>query len=172
MRGETPSEDNVHRRSAILVALAVVVGGACGGDKSTGPSTTGVGDGNMSATINGVAWRSTKSGDRASRSNTFIAVVGLSVGNPVYTVSLGIGGLSGPGTVNLDLNAGGNGSSAIVSNSTGGWGTAFSGGKGTITVTSLSATRVVGSFSFDAPAGSGKATGVLQVRNGKFDVSF
>jgi hypothetical protein len=171
MGGETPSEDNVHLRSAILAVVAIAVGGACGGDKSTGP-TTGVGDGNMSATINGVAWRSTKSGDRASRTNNFIAVVGLSVSNPLYTISLGIGTLSGPGTVNLDLTAGGNGSSAIVSNANGGWGTAFSGGKGTITVTSLSATRIVGTFSFDAPAGSGNATGVLQVRNGKFDVTF
>jgi hypothetical protein len=161
----------VHRRSAVLAVFAIVVGSACGGDKSTGPKT-GVGDGNMSATINGVAWRSAKSGDRANRTNNFIAVVGLSVSNPIYTISLGIGTISGPGTVNLDLTAGGNGSEAIISNTNGGWGTAFTGGKGTITVTTLTATRIVGTFSFDAPAGSGNATGVLQVRNGQFDVNF
>jgi hypothetical protein len=59
-----------------------------------------------------------------------------------------------------------------MSNSAGGWGTGFAGGSGTITVTVLTATRIAGTFSFDAMPGSGAATGTLQVRNGVFDVSF
>lgn len=162
------------RISTVVAALALIGASACGGGSDGGPTGTNgngtaTGDGGMSATINGTAWRSTKSGDRASKSGTIYAVVGLNV---PYTISLGIAGLTGPGTVNLSL-ATGNGSNAIIASSTGGgWGTAFNGGTGTITVTTLTANRIVGTFSFDAPAGSGNATGTLQVRNGKFDVTF
>jgi hypothetical protein len=65
-----------------------------------------------------------------------------------------------------------NGSTAIISDSTGGWGTGFSGGTGTIAVTVLTANRIAGTFSFGATPGSGAATGVMQVRNGKFDLAF
>ena len=156
-------------------ALALIALAACGGSDDGGPTGTNgnnnaaLGDGSMSATINGSAWRSVSSGDKGSRNGNIYAVVGL---NTSYTVALGIAGLTGPGTVNLNIAAGGNGSNAIISNATGGWGTAFSGGTGTITVTTLTANRIAGTFSFDAPAGSGKATGTLQVRNGKFDVTF
>ena len=144
---------------------------ACGGsDKSTGPNNgvNAPGDGAISATINGTAWRSTKAADRASKSGTIYAIVSF---NLPYTLSLGIAGLTGPGTVNLNIGTG-QGSQAIIANSTGGWGTAFAGGSGTITVTILTANRIAGTFSFDATPGSGNATGTLQVRNGKFDVTF
>lgn len=160
------------KRFPILFAsLALLAFDACGGNDGgpTGTSgNTNVGDGTMSATINGAAWRSLRSGDKGSRNGTIYAVVGL---NGSYTIALGIAGLTAPGTVNLSL-ATGNGSNAIVSNANGGWGTAFNGGTGTITVTNLTANRIAGTFSFDAPAGSGRATGTLQVRNGKFDVTF
>ena len=153
--------------SLALVTLAAC-GGSDGGPTGTNGNNAASGDGSMSATINGAAWRSLKSGDKGSRNGNIYAVVGL---NASYTISLGIAGLTGPGTVNLSL-ATGNGSNAIIANSTGGWGTAFNGGSGTLTVTTLTANRIAGTFSFDAPAGSGQATGTLQVRNGKFDVTF
>jgi len=157
--------------SILAASLALLALNACGGgsDGPTGTNgNTNVGDGTMSATINGTSWRSLKSGDKGSHSGLIYAVVGL---NGSYTIALGIAGLTAPGTVNLSL-ATGNGSNAIVSNATGGWGTAFNGGSGTITVTTLTTNRIAGTFSFDAPAGSGNATGTLQVRNGKFDVTF
>jgi uncharacterized protein DUF6252 len=157
---------------AVLSCVMIAAATACGGsDKSTGPTSNGTtaGNGAISATINGTAWRSTKGADRVSKSGTVYAIVGV---NLPYTISLAIAGLTGPGTVNLNLATGGQGSNAIVVNATGGWGTAFSGGTGTITVTTLTATRIAGTFSFDAPAGSGNATGTLQVRNGTFDVTF
>lgn len=153
--------------SVALIALAAC-GGSDGGPTGTNGNNVGAADGSMTATINGAAWRSTKSADKGSHNGNIYAVVGL---NGTYTISLGIAGLTAPGTVNLSL-ASGNGSNAIIVNTTGGWGTAFSGGTGTITVTTLTANRIAGTFSFDAPAGSGKATGTLQVRNGKFDVTF
>ena len=163
------------RLSAILACTTLIALSACGGDDGGPTGTNGnnngavTGDGAITATINGVAWRSLKSGDRVSKSGQFYGVVGV---NSNYTLTLGIGNLTGPSTVQLDLTAGGNGSSALVANTTGGWGTAFSGGTGTITVTTLTANRIVGTFSFDAKPGSGSATGTLQVRNGKFDITF
>ena len=164
------------RISAMIASIALIALNACGGDDGGPTGTNGnnnngavTGDGNITATINGVAWRSLKSGDRGSRSGQFYGIVGV---NTNYNITLGIGNLTGPATVSLDLAAGGNGSSAIVANTTGGWGTAFQGGTGTITVTTLTTNRIVGTFSFDAKPGSGSATGTLQVRNGKFDVTF
>ena len=154
----------------LAASLVVFALNACGGsDGPTGTNgNTNLSDGSMTAAINGTAWRSMKAGDKGSHSGTIYAVVGL---NSTYTIALGIAGLTAPGTVDLSL-ASGNGSNAIVSNTAGGWSTAFNGGSGTITVTTLTANRIAGTFSFDAPAGSGNATGTLQVRNGNFDVTF
>lgn len=155
----------------VFVSFALLVAG-CGGDDggSTGPDGNGniTGDGNVTATVNGVSWRSSRAGDHVTRNGQFY---GIGAVNPPYALVLGIGNVAGPGTFSLDL-ATGNGSSAIISNSTGGWGTAFSGGSGTVTVTVLTATRIAGTFSFNAVPGSGSATGTIQVRNGTFDLTF
>jgi len=159
----------VKRLPKLAASLVLCALTACGGDSPTGTNgNTNLGDGSMTAAINGVAWRSMKAGDKGSHSGQIYAVVGL---NGTYTIALGIAGLTAPGTVNLSL-TNGNGSNAIVSSTAGAWGTAFNGGSGTITVTTLTANRIAGTFSFDAPAGSGNATGTLQVRNGNFDVTF
>ena len=163
------------RAPIVLAACAVLLSAACGGgsDSSTGPNNNNngsiTGDGNISATFNGTAWRSLKSGDRVSKTGQFY---GLSSVNPPYAIVISIANVTAPGTFQLNLQAGGNGSSGIVSNSTGGWGTAFAGGTGTVTVTTLTASRIVGTFSFDAVPASGAATGTLQVRNGTFDLTF
>jgi hypothetical protein len=155
-----------------IVSLALLV--ACGGDDKGSPtdpggnSNTVSGDGNITATVNGTAWRSSKAGDHVTRTGQFY---GISAVNPPYALILGIGNVTSTGTFSLNL-ATGNGSSAIISNSTGGWGTAFTGGTGSITVTVLTATRIAGTFSFDAVPGSGSATGTMQVRNGAFDLTF
>ena len=158
------------RAATTIVSLGFLAAIACGGgddNPTTGPNGTLAGDGNITATVNGTAWRSSKGADHATRSGTFI---GISTASSTYVLILGIGNAA-VGTFSLNL-ATGNGSSAIISNSTGGWGTAFAGGTGTITVTVLTATRIAGTFSFDAVPGSGSATGTLQVRNGAFDVAF
>jgi hypothetical protein len=155
------------------IASLALVAAACSGDDEgdpTGPNGNGNvnGDGNVTATVNGVSWRSARAGDRVTRNGQFY---GISAVNPPYALVLGIGNVTGPGTFSLNL-ATGNGSSAIISNATGGWGTAFSGGTGTVTVTVLTASRIAGTFSFDAVPGSGSATGTMQVRNGTFDLTF
>jgi hypothetical protein len=158
------------RAATTIASLGLLAAIACGGgddNPTTGPNGTLAGDGNITASVNGTAWRSSKGGDHATRSGTF---VGISTVSATYALVLGIGNAA-VGTFSLNL-ATGNGSSAIITNATGGWGTAISGGSGTVTITVLTATRVAGTFSFDAVAVSGSATGTLQVRNGTFDVAF
>lgn len=160
------------RIPTVIASLALVLASACGGGSDSNPTapggnTTVAGDGNVTMSINGVAWRSSKGGDHVTKSGQFY---GISAVNVPYALVLGIGNVTGPGTFSLNL-ATGNGSSAIISNSVGGWGTAFSGGSGTVTITTLTATRIAGTFSFDAVPGSGSAAGTMQVRNGVFDLT-
>jgi hypothetical protein len=147
----------------LVISLALVA--AC---SSSSTNTGGPGGGTgLSATINGTAW--TPGGKpSASFSNGIFVVAGL---NLTYSLSLGVGELTTAGTYSLGQ---GNlqDANGIVSNTGGGWGTAFAGGSGTITFTTLTASHAVGTFSFDATPGSGAATGTLHVTNGTFDVTF
>jgi len=159
------------RSASLILSLALVVASACGGESDGGPTGTNntvAGDGSIRATINGVAWRSTKGADRVSKSGQIYAIVGL---NLPYAVTLALTPVTGPGTISLAV-ATSNGSSAIVSGTGGAWGTGLAGGSGSVVITVLTANRIAGTFSFDAVAASGTATGTLQVRNGTFDVAF
>jgi len=63
------------------------------------------------------------------------------------------------------------GGTGIVSSSTGrSWFTPGSGAAGTVTVTTLTATHIVGTFSFNAEPLGGGATGTKVVTNGAFDL--
>jgi hypothetical protein len=159
------------RTASMIVSLALVAMSACGGGSDGGPTgtnNTAAGDGGIKANLNGVAWRSTKGADRVSKSGQIYAIVGL---NLPYALTLALAPVTGPGTISLNL-AASTGSSAIVSTASGAWGTAFTGGSGTVVITTLTANRIAGTFSFDAVPGSGSVTGTLQVRNGTFDVAF
>jgi hypothetical protein len=160
------------RTASLILSLALVVASGCGGGDG-GPTGAGnnvalTGDGGIRATINGVAWRSTKGADRATRSGQVIAIAGI---NLPYAMTFGLGLVTGPTTISLNYGAN-TGSTAIVSGTGGGWGTGFPGATGSITITVLTGTRIAGTFSFDAVPGSGTASGTMQVRNGTFDVAF
>ncbi len=160
------------RRAPIFIgSLAFMALTACGGRGYDGggaapPGATG--DGDITATINGTPWRSSRASDRATmESDRFLAITSAG-GN--YLLVMGLKNVNGPGIFPLNL-AKGSGSSAIISNSGGGWGTAFSGRSGTVNITILTATRVAGTFFFDAVPGAGSATGTMQVGNGTFDLT-
>jgi hypothetical protein len=76
-----------------------------------------------------------------------------------------------PGTYPLGTGAGVSGGTAIYAEGTGGWGTPLSGEAGAVTITTLSATRIAGTFSFNAAASAGSATGTRTVTNGAFDLA-
>jgi hypothetical protein len=65
-----------------------------------------------------------------------------------------------------------NGGIATYTKNGQGWGSGVPGGSGSVTLTTLTANHVVGTFSFNAAPSNGGATGTIQVTNGKFDIAF
>jgi hypothetical protein len=95
-----------------------------------------------------------------------------------YTnVTLTLGFIAGPGTYPIGINAattpGATGIVIIASGSTPNtWITSLTGAAGTLTITSLTSTRIAGTFSFTADAETGTSTtGTETVSNGVFDVA-
>jgi len=157
----------------VSTIVSLACGGSSGDANLTGVDSgaSGAGDGGVTATINGTAWRSSKALDHALRASANAQIITLSATNLPNSIAIAIGPISGPATLSMDT---GNPSNAVVTMTVGSsttiWSTALTGGKGTVTVTTLTATRIAGTFSFDASSNAG--AGTLQVRNGTFDLAF
>ncbi len=144
---------------------------ACGGD-SSGPDDGG---GNQfSATINGTAWSAAPgtilvTAGAPGRPGSLL-LQGATMTNPVRSLSFDLSRIPGPGTYRLGINTGtGTGGTATVVQAPQSWLTPLSGAAGSITISSLTATRVSGTFQFEAEplaAGGGPVT----VTNGAFNV--
>jgi len=163
------------RRLAFVNSLAVLAFTvACGGSDSTGPTQTTnlVTNGSFRANINGTAW---SAAGRVSviASGGLLTIAGVS---GTYALSFGIGPFSGPGTfsfVYAPLANPPTASQAIVILGSQAWGTSIQGGTGSMVISTYTASRVAGTFSFDAPSSaSGGAGGTLHVTSGSFDVTY
>ena len=165
---------------SVALMAAILALGCGGGDDSddngnpTGPPTGGSSNGTMTAQIGGASWRSIGaiSVSRQPQQNSIGFAGTGSAGSTTYAVSISIANATGPGTHNLNIFAGGDGSTLIIGNSAAlGWASAGQGGSGTLTITSLTANRIVGTFSGTLlPAGH--SAGNLVVTSGTFDVTF
>ena len=163
------------RISRLIAPLVVVALLACGGGNSgngnpTGLPTGGATNGTFSATIGGASWHAI--GQVAvTRQGNLIGLAGTGSGGSVtYALVLTIGNATGPGT--HSLNAANDGSNLVIgSSTTAGWSTGFSGGTGTVTITSLTANRIVGTFSGTAVPSQG-STSNLVITSGTFDITF
>lgn len=161
-----------------LATIATIAALGCGGDDDengnpTGPPGGGATNGSLAAQINGTAWSATGTITVSRQQPNYIGLAGSgSAGNTIYGFAVGMSNATGPGTHNLNVFTGGDGSSLVIANATGaGWTTALQGGSGTLTITSLTANRIVGSFSGTLiPAGHSAAN--LVITNGAFDVTF
>jgi hypothetical protein len=162
------------RRLVVLTGVfAFALATACGGDKAettTGPTggTGTVTNGTFKATINGTSWGAA-SAVGVSRSGNIVAVAAVS---PTYTLAFGISNLALNQTGTFSLNTG---QLNLVNISTAAgqtWSTVAPGSTGSIVITTYTANRIAGTFSFTAAALSGGATGTLTVSNGSFDVTF
>jgi hypothetical protein len=170
------------RRRSISFALGLLVAAAaCGGSSDSGttaPNTNNQNptatNGTFTATINGVAWGATGtvSVNHATAGLITISGFGLIGTSTGYSIALAIGNPTGPGTYSLSyLNP--TTSQLILGSSTGaGWGTFFSGGTGTLTITTLTSNHIIATFTADPVGASGGASGTIPVRNGKLDVTF
>jgi hypothetical protein len=180
------------RRVAILlpmlaIATLLACGGGGGGDGSnsnlTGPTNCSAPpNGTFTATVNGAAWSacqlatvrrdSSVSGKDTVRTVSIVATGAVS-GNLTYAIVLSVA-KTGPwaaGTFTTGTFPAL--SSVIVGSSTSaGWSASFGSGSGSITLTTITNNHVTGTFTADAAPVTGGATGTLQIRNGKFDLSF
>jgi hypothetical protein len=157
----------MHRIARTFV-VAVLIVAACGGSNSS--SVTGTNNnasGPMSAIIDGQAWASPV--PQAVYKGNILSVAGIDLG---ITASVSFASsVSGTGTYSLSYGnqlAGSGG----VSKTGRGWTSGLPGGTGTLTLTTLTANHVAGTFAFDAVAATGGATGTIHVTGGKFDITF
>ncbi len=158
--------------SRLLLGTLLAGGSACGGDGG-GPGAPS-GTGTLTAQVDGSGWTAT-SGILALRQSNFVSITG-SVGS-VSSITIawpdeGAGTYSIPNATGMNLNYALFGSGHV-------WqalamGTQLGGvGNGSVTVTTLNAERVVGTFQFTAPAASSSgASGQKVVTNGAFNIKF
>lgn len=158
------------RRLALALSAALLAG--CGGGSPAGPDGDGGGGANrVTASIDGQAFTggtvlavpvSTVPGSLAFQATQV-------VGATARTIAMYLAFIPGPGTYPLGMNIGTSpGGTVSVTSGTNSFTTPLSGAAGSVTITSLTATRVVGTFTFTAAATLGSAT--TTVTNGVFDV--
>ena len=152
--------------SALLVALT-----ACGGD--VGPTGPGGGPNgsHFTARIDGAPWTSTSGSELSGvplSTPGLYSMTGFQVGG--YLIVLVLYNIPGPGTYPLGVGPTVTGGYAQITDATGGWVTPQSGEAGSVTITTLTASRMTGTFEFTAPAFTGTATGTRTVTDGSFDL--
>lgn len=156
---------------AALAALLLV---ACG-DSGTGPIGGGSG-GTITATVDGSSFTPAATDvDASYAGGAFAFGASQTSGSTTRTMQVNLIGVTAPGTYTLSPTTPGN--IAVLTITTGltpsTWTTALSPGSGTIQVTTLTATRATGTFSFTGQFSPGTAaTGQKSVTAGQFDVSF
>ena len=157
----------------LVGACGVAAVAACGGDSgggSTDPGSTG--EFKFSAKIDGASWVSTGGVERVG---VPITLPGLYVltgtnlsGGTSYTIAISLYNIGGPGTYPLGVGVSVPGGNVVLSSLAGGWRTAQTGADGTITITTLTASRIEGTFTFTAVPFTGGATGNKTVTDGAF----
>jgi hypothetical protein len=158
----------IHRAICLLAAAALILAG-CGDKTPSGPAGQG---GPFSAKIDGVAWASPALYSAAAMGNNAVfSIIGTdgAVGNATG-VSLVLYYIDQPGSYPLGVGGSVRGGTAIITSGSSSWATPLSGNAGTVDVTSVSSTRIAGTFSFNATPQSGAAQGTRAVTQGVFDV--
>jgi hypothetical protein len=170
----------MRRAFTLLLPFLVACGGGGGSPTGPGQSTTA---GTFTATIDGSAWVSTTNvvtggGTGSNQVPGLISMTGTQVVSSTNytTLTLTLGYIAGLGTYPLGVNHGSTaGGMGIVFAPQGGtfgtWSTNLSGSAGTLIVTSLTSSRIAGTFQFTAPPQNfSSTTGTRVVTNGAFDM--
>ena len=152
-------------RVAMSCLLVTALG--CGGD-NTGPN--GQTNGDMTAKIDGASFSSvaTFATRNATNGGTIVALSGADANS----TAIGMGFIdTGVGTYTISATSGTN--ADLIESGGHTWSASALGGSGTLTVTTLDATHIVGTFSFTmAPTTGSGASGNRSVTQGAFDVKF
>jgi hypothetical protein len=161
------------QRSLQLLSIALLASAfGCGGSDSNGvtnpnPQQTA---GTMSARIDGVTW--TAAAVAVAVNTNGIIISGASTNG--IGVAVGASRVLGTGTQTFGNGANFN-ALATMTTGTQSWsatGIQGSNSSGSITLTTLTSTRAVGTFTFNAAALAGGAAGTKAVTSGAFDVKF
>ncbi|HPF60558.1 MAG: hypothetical protein KC544_02250 [Gemmatimonadetes bacterium] len=156
---------------AFLMASLLV---ACS-DGGSGPTGGGTG-GTITATVDGTSFAPRSTEVSASYAGGALAfAASQTTGSTTRTININLVGVTAPGTFTLSPTT--PGSIALLTVTTGltpsTWTTALSPGSGTVQVTTLTANRATGTFSFTGQfSPTTSATGQKTVTAGQFDVSF
>lgn len=154
------------------LALGALLGTISCEHTGNGPSTDFgvVTNGTFDATIDGTAWHAA---DRVIVSEPAGTSLILDASSKTYVMKLTMANITGFGSATFSLVASPtNGNSALLTSPNGKWSTANAGGNGTINLTSLSSSRAVGTFVFDAPPTPGSGSTAATHVTGTFDVRF
>jgi hypothetical protein len=161
------------RSLAVAITLLFGLATACGGDKSTtepDQTTNLVTNGTFKATINGTSW---SAANRVVVNKGATNIVAIAAASPTYFFNFALTPLTGPGSFSLAFGNTTSGSQVTAGTTSGqGWSTVGQGSTGSVVITSYTSTRIAGTFSFDAAALPGLASGVLHVTNGSFDITY
>jgi len=162
---EVPQGVNMQPR-LLIATSALIISASCGGSTSTGPTNTNTKTNpprSMSAKVDGTAWTATSVG--GSVTNGIAILVGTNVSQTLgisFVPTVGTQAMTPTGIVIGQVTVGSQTWQA----------TGTTGSSGSVTVTSASAARVVGTFSFTAPPLGGGSAAARQVTAGTFDVTF
>jgi hypothetical protein len=159
--------------ASLVIALALVTA-ACGGASTSTTSPTNVGGtpvtplhGTMTAVIDGSPWTAVAI-TTASYTSGIVAIGGADSSNPIRSIGLSI---TAPTAGTYPISTGS--ANAVLSIGIGPtWTANVLGGTGTVTLTSLSSTAAVGTFSFTAVPAAGGAAGNHAVTTGAFNITF
>jgi len=154
----------MNRLLTTLVLLLTIA--ACGGsDSPTGPGGGGPHNGSFTATIDGTNWAATAITPALTQVPGGFSAIGA--GSPTFTVAFAWPE-QGTGTYTIGQAIGMNANLSMGGSM---WTTTPSGGGGTLTITTRTATQVSGTFSFTMVGVTG-TTGTRAVTNGAFTITF
>jgi len=158
------------RTISTLVIASLVFATACGGSDSKGVTNPNnrTSAGTMSARIDGVAF--TAAAVSVGVNTNGLIISGASASG--QGLAVGASRQKGTGTQAFGSSAQALGTLTLGTASWSATGTAGIGGTGSITLTTLTANRAVGTFTFTAKPLAGGAAGDKVVTQGAFDVTF
>ncbi len=168
----------------IWPALAAFAAINCGGGSGSSTGPGGGGGSGLTATIDGNAWAAAaltiSAGAMAGIPGGILVLGSQNANGLVTSINITLQNVRGPGTYDLGVGPDVYGGTASVGEGTAGsggnsnsWITPLNGVAGTVTITTLSGGRIVGSFQYTAvPGHNSTATGTRTVTNGQFDLPF
>lgn len=155
------------RLLASTLAAGLILSAACS-DSSPGPTGNPNTDGPVKATINGTAWSSSTGISAVRAAGGLYTITAFNLGGD-YTLSFTLYNIGAAGTFPLGTGPQMFGGNVVVSKvGSSGWTTPLNGAAGQIVITTLTASRIAGTFAFTANPSSG--TAALNVTNGTFDL--